>query len=61
MKQTNTSFGCVPKQLVLANPGPPVINKLHVSHFADLIGHDKIFLTVAEAVDSCSPKLSDEV
>ncbi|KAG7647187.1 putative SLC26A/SulP transporter, STAS domain superfamily [Arabidopsis thaliana] len=48
-------------QLVLANPGPPVINKLHVSHFADLIGHDKIFLTVAEAVDSCSPKLSDEV
>ncbi|KAG7597912.1 hypothetical protein ISN44_As06g022220 [Arabidopsis suecica] len=41
--------------------GPPVIDKLHVSHFADMVGQDKIFLTVAEAVDSCSPKLSDEV
>ncbi|CAH2033592.1 unnamed protein product [Thlaspi arvense] len=48
-------------QLVLANPGPLVIDKLHVSHFADMLGHDKIFLTVAEAVDSCCPKLSDEV
>ncbi|VVA92152.1 unnamed protein product [Arabis nemorensis] len=48
-------------QLVLANPGPAVIDKLHVSHFADMLGHDKIFLTVAEAVDSCCPKLSDEV
>ncbi|EOA37411.1 hypothetical protein CARUB_v10011339mg [Capsella rubella] len=48
-------------QLVLANPGSVVIHKLHVSHFADMLGHDKIYLTVAEAVDSCSPKLSDEV
>ncbi|KAL0695141.1 hypothetical protein Bca4012_062321 [Brassica carinata] len=48
-------------QLVLANPGPLVIDKLHVSNFADMLGYDKIFLTVAEAVDSCCPKLSDEV
>ncbi|KAL1216262.1 Sulfate transporter 1.3 [Cardamine amara subsp. amara] len=48
-------------ELVLANPGPLVIDKLHVSHFADMLGYDKIFLTVAEAVDSCCPRLYDEV
>lgn len=48
-------------QLVLANPGPVVIDKLHVSNFADMLGYDKIFLTVAEAVNSCCPKHSDEV
>ncbi|KAG2269055.1 hypothetical protein Bca52824_063610 [Brassica carinata] len=48
-------------QLVLANPGPLVIDKLHVSNFADMLGYDKIFLTVAEAVNSCCPKQSDEV
>ncbi|CAN6976614.1 hypothetical protein IGI04_037171 [Brassica rapa subsp. trilocularis] len=48
-------------QLVLANPGPLVIDKLHVSNFADMLGYDKIFLTVAEAVNSCCPKHSDEV
>ncbi|PRQ21515.1 putative SLC26A/SulP transporter [Rosa chinensis] len=47
-------------QLVLANPGPVVINKLHASHVANLIGEDRIFLTVAEAVSSCSPKLVEE-
>lgn len=26
-----------------------------------MLGHDKIYLTVAEAVDSCCPKLSNEV
>ncbi|KAJ0026451.1 hypothetical protein Pint_08296 [Pistacia integerrima] len=48
-------------QLVLANPGPVVINKLHASHFANLIGDDKMFLTVADAVSSCSPKLAEQV
>ncbi|KAJ4878750.1 Sulfate transporter 1.2 [Raphanus sativus] len=48
-------------QLVLANPGPLVIGKLHLSHFVDMLGHDNIFLTVADAVDACCPKLSDEV
>lgn len=48
-------------QLVLANPGPLVMDKLHASGFPDLIGEDKIFLTVAEAVMTCSPKLVQEV
>ncbi|XP_044511388.1 sulfate transporter 1.3-like [Mangifera indica] len=43
-------------ELVLANPGPVVIDKLHVSQFANMIGEDKIFLTVADAVSWCSPK-----
>lgn len=48
-------------QLILANPGPVVIDKLLASKFANLIGEDKIFLTVADAVSSCSPKLVVEV
>ncbi|KAK4758324.1 hypothetical protein SAY87_019625 [Trapa incisa] len=47
-------------QLVLANPGPVVMDKLHASNFTDLIGENKIFLTVADAVCSCSPKLVEE-
>ncbi|GKV09281.1 hypothetical protein SLEP1_g20806 [Rubroshorea leprosula] len=47
--------------LILANPGPVVIDKLHLSNFANSIGEDKIFLTVAEAVSSCYPKPVDEV
>ncbi|XP_057442586.1 sulfate transporter 1.3 [Lotus japonicus] len=47
-------------QLVLANPGPLVIGKLHTSNFANLLGEDKIFLTVAEAVAYCSPKLAED-
>ncbi|EXC06697.1 Sulfate transporter 1.3 [Morus notabilis] len=49
-------------QLILANPGPVVIDKLHESKFETLIGEDKIFLTVADAVAACSPKkLVEEV
>ncbi|XP_022940980.1 sulfate transporter 1.3-like isoform X2 [Cucurbita moschata] len=48
-------------QLILANPGPVVIHKLHASEFADLIGQDHIFLTVADAVSSCSPKIMNDV
>lgn len=44
-------------QLVLANPGQAVLDKLHASNFPDLIGEDKIFLSVADAVMTCSPKL----
>ncbi|AES97926.1 putative SLC26A/SulP transporter [Medicago truncatula] len=47
-------------QLVLANPGPLVIDKLHTSNFANFLGEDKIFLTVAEAVAYCSPKLAED-
>lgn len=49
-------------QLILANPGTAVIDKLHTSKLDDVIGHDKIFLTVADAVRSCHPKSTiDEV
>lgn len=47
-------------QLILANPGPTVVDKLHASKFANLIGQDKIFLTVADAVLSCNPKFAEE-
>ncbi|XP_019174949.1 PREDICTED: sulfate transporter 1.3-like isoform X2 [Ipomoea nil] len=46
-------------QLVLANPGRVVIDKLHASNFTNVIGEDKIYLTVADAVLACSPKLAD--
>ncbi|XP_071710762.1 sulfate transporter 1.3-like isoform X2 [Rutidosis leptorrhynchoides] len=48
-------------QLILANPGQSVLDKLYASGFPDLIGEDKIFLTVADAVHTCSPKFSDDV
>lgn len=51
----------VVEQLVFANPGPVVIDKFHASHFANLIGDDKMFLTVADAVSSCSSKLAEQV
>lgn len=44
-------------QLVLANPGQAVVDKLHASKFPDLIGEDMIFLSVADAVMTCSSKL----
>lgn len=48
-------------QLVLANPGQLVIDKLHAAKLADVIGEDKIFLAVRDAVQACSPKLVEEV
>ncbi|XVE66519.1 hypothetical protein DITRI_Ditri08aG0085800 [Diplodiscus trichospermus] len=47
-------------KLVLANPGPVVVDKLHASKFAEKIGEDRIFLTVAEAVLTCAPKMELE-
>ncbi|XP_042493672.1 sulfate transporter 1.2-like [Macadamia integrifolia] len=47
-------------QLVIANPGPVVIEKLHASKFTDLIGDNHIFLTVADAVMTCAPKMKEE-
>ncbi|KAI8532257.1 hypothetical protein RHMOL_Rhmol11G0199200 [Rhododendron molle] len=46
-------------QLVLANPGRAVIDKLYASGFANLIGEDKIFLTVADAVLMYAPKTEE--
>lgn len=48
-------------QLVLANPGQVVIDKLFASDFANSIGENKIFLTVADAVLTCAPKAVEEV
>ncbi|XP_017632542.1 sulfate transporter 1.3-like [Gossypium arboreum] len=45
-------------KLVLANPGPVVVDKLHASKFQELIGEGRIFLTVADAVRKDGPKLT---
>lgn len=42
-------------QLALANPGSDVIEKLHASDFANMIGEDNIYLTVADAISRCAP------
>ncbi|XP_050378871.1 high affinity sulfate transporter 2-like [Argentina anserina] len=42
-------------QLALANPGTVVIDKMHASDFPDLIGKEKIFLSVADAILTLSP------
>ncbi|KAE8732860.1 High affinity sulfate transporter 1 [Hibiscus syriacus] len=47
-------------KLVLANPGPVVFDKLHASKFHEMIGEDKIFLTVEDAVKTCAPKMDLE-
>nr|GMC83279.1 sulfate transporter 1.3-like [Ipomoea batatas] len=44
-------------QLILANPGHKVMDKLHTSGLANVIGEDKIFLTVADAVTALAPKM----
>ncbi|GAA0162745.1 transporter [Lithospermum erythrorhizon] len=44
-------------QLVLANPGTVVMDKIHASSFANLIGDENIFLTVGDAVVTFAPKL----
>ncbi|KAJ8430326.1 hypothetical protein Cgig2_015383 [Carnegiea gigantea] len=45
--------------LALANPGPIVIEKLQASKFTTLIGEDNIYLTVAQAIHACSPKVAE--
>ncbi|KAJ0987375.1 hypothetical protein J5N97_005731 [Dioscorea zingiberensis] len=47
-------------QLILVNPGPIVMEKFHASKFTELIGQDKFFLTVSEAVMHCNPNSNDE-
>uniref|UniRef100_A0A0D9VQQ1 STAS domain-containing protein n=1 Tax=Leersia perrieri TaxID=77586 RepID=A0A0D9VQQ1_9ORYZ len=48
-------------QLILANPGPSVIQKLRSAKFTELIGEDKIFLTVGDAVMKFAPKAVESV
>ncbi|XP_075493119.1 high affinity sulfate transporter 2-like [Primulina tabacum] len=44
-------------QVVLANPGQVVLDKLYASEFTNLIGEDKIFFTVVDAVTTLGPKI----
>jgi high affinity sulfate transporter 1 len=48
-------------QLVLADPGPTVIQKLRAAKFTELIGDDKISLTIGDAVKKFAPKAVDSV
>lgn len=41
-------------QLALANPGSEIMKKLDKSKVLEGIGHEWIFLTVAEAVTACN-------
>ncbi|BFG19712.1 hypothetical protein CerSpe_059860 [Prunus speciosa] len=42
-------------ELVLANPGTVVMDKIHASEFVELIGKGKIFLSVADAILTFGP------
>lgn len=59
LKELHSSLQKRNVELVLANPGPVVVNKLHASSFTELIGEDNIFLTVADAVHTCAPKMEE--
>ncbi|CAL9054687.1 sulfate transporter 1.2-like [Musa acuminata AAA Group] len=48
-------------QLAIANPGAVVVEKLRLAEFIELIGQEKLFLTVGEAVIGCAPKVSEDV
>ncbi|KAK9044139.1 hypothetical protein V6N11_072456 [Hibiscus sabdariffa] len=47
-------------KLVVANPGPVVVDKLHASKFHEMIGEDRIFLAVEDAVPTCAAKMDSE-
>ncbi|XP_043719576.1 sulfate transporter 1.2-like [Telopea speciosissima] len=47
-------------RLVIANPGPVVMEKLHASKFTDMIGDENIFVNVADAVATYAPKMAEE-
>ncbi|RRT63701.1 hypothetical protein B296_00019867 [Ensete ventricosum] len=48
-------------ELGIANPGAVVVEKLRLAEFIELIGQEKLFLTVGEAVIGCAPKVSEDV
>ncbi|XP_031131893.1 sulfate transporter 1.3-like [Ipomoea triloba] len=47
-------------QLVLANPGPAVMAKLHASNLASMIGEDRIFLRISDAVLTFAARIDPE-
>ncbi|XP_042485824.1 sulfate transporter 1.3-like isoform X2 [Macadamia integrifolia] len=60
LEELNRSLQKRNVQLVIANPGPVVMEKLHASKFTDLIGNQNIFLTVKDAVATFAPKMVEE-
>lgn len=52
-----TSSSCVALQLIIANPGHVVLDKLYASDFAKALGEDKLFLTVADAITVFGPNV----
>ncbi|XP_047328806.1 sulfate transporter 1.2-like [Impatiens glandulifera] len=60
LEELNRSLEKREIKLVLANPSRVVMDKLHASGFPDIIGQDKIFLTVADAVMTCCRKVVEE-
>ncbi|KAK4276795.1 hypothetical protein QN277_014902 [Acacia crassicarpa] len=56
-EELHTSLEKRDVQLVVSNPGWVVIEKLQASSFVNKIGEDKMFVTVADAVAHCSPKV----
>nr|ACN39795.1 unknown [Picea sitchensis] len=61
LEELHTVFQKRDLQLALANPGRAVIDKLFSSKFVDTIGQEWIFLTVGEAVQTCSRRLKFDV
>uniref|UniRef100_A0A7N0UFQ2 STAS domain-containing protein n=1 Tax=Kalanchoe fedtschenkoi TaxID=63787 RepID=A0A7N0UFQ2_KALFE len=53
-----SSLGKRKVELIIANPGHVVLDKLHASKLAEVIGEDKIFLTVADAIQTFAPKVN---
>lgn len=48
-------------QLALASPKWQVVHKLKLANFVDKIGRDRVYLTVAEAVEACLGVKSDHL
>lgn len=46
-------------KLIIGSPGQFVVDKLHASNLINLIGEDRIFLSVADAVLTCSPTIQE--
>ncbi|KAK4491220.1 hypothetical protein RD792_001953 [Penstemon davidsonii] len=56
LEELNKSLEKKDIQLVLANPGQTVLEKLHASDFANTVGDDNIFLTVGDAILTLAPQ-----
>ncbi|KAE9446184.1 hypothetical protein C3L33_21918, partial [Rhododendron williamsianum] len=59
MNVIGSMTSCYVSTACFGNPGQAVIDKLYASGFPNLIGEDKIFLTVADAVLTFAPKTEE--